>query len=238
VTLYDKKNQIGGNLLLAAVPPGKEKLLWFQYYLEAQLSKLKVALKLGVEVTPELVDRTGPEALILAAGSDPEVPEIPGISHENVLSAWDLLSEPNKVTGQRVVVAGGGTIGAETAEFLAEKSNTVTVIETLPRIADDMEVVNRRGLLDALEEKKITLLTEHRVEGITDKGLLVTDRKIGKRKIIEADWVVIAIGNKANDRLSVTLKEKAFPLWRVGDCKGPRTILEAVYEGACAAMEI
>jgi NADPH-dependent 2,4-dienoyl-CoA reductase/sulfur reductase-like enzyme len=238
VTLYDKRTEIGGNLLLAAVPPGKEKLLWFRHYQAAQLSKLKVTLKLGVEVTPELVDKTGPDALIVATGSRPMVPGLPGVNHENVLSAWDLLAGRKRFNRQRVVVAGGGTVGAETAELLADQGNIVTVIEMLPRIADDMEVVNRRGLIEALDAKKVTLLTEHEVNGLTDKGLLVTDKRIGEKKVIEADWVVIAMGTKANDKLGEILEEGALRLWRVGDCKEPRTMLAAVYEGACAAMEV
>ncbi len=238
VALYDRRNECGGNLLLAAVPPGKDKLLWFRDYEATQLSKLNVTFNLGVEVTPELVAKAGPDGVIIAAGSLPIVPGIPGAKSRNVLTAWDVLAGKKKLNGRRVVVAGGGTVGAETAEFLADQGNDVTIVEMLPRIAGDMEVINRRGLVDALRDKKVTIMTEHEVNGITDKGLTVTDRTTGEKKQIKADWVVLAMGCRPADELAVALKEKFAQLYVVGDSREPRTILAAVYEGACAAMQI
>jgi len=238
VTLYDRRKEIGGNLLLAAAPPGKEKLLWFRDYEASQLSKLGVSLKLGVEVTPELIDKTKPDAVILAAGSKPIIPEIPGVEKRNVVAARDVLEGRTKIRSQKVVVAGGGMVGAETAEFLAEQSNIVTIVEILPGIADDMETFNRKGLMDALREKKVTMLTEHEVSEVTDKGLIVTDRRKGERKLIEADWVILAMGNKPANELADALQEKVPRLYMVGDCQQPRTIMAAVYEGAFAALQI
>lgn len=238
VTLYDERSELGGNLLLAAVPPGKEKLLWFRDYEAAQLSKLKVTLKLGIEVTPQLVDKTGPDALIIAAGSSPTIPDIAGVRNKNVLTAWELLVGKRRLSGQRVVVAGGNVVGAETAELLADQGNIVTIVEMSPRIAGDMEVVNRRGLIDALQAKKVTMLTEHEVKKVTDKGVLVVDTKKGDDRLVEADWVILAMGNQPNNRLTEALKAKIPQVYTVGDCKEARTILAAVYEGACAAVQI
>jgi 2,4-dienoyl-CoA reductase-like NADH-dependent reductase (Old Yellow Enzyme family)/thioredoxin reductase len=238
VTLYDKRSEIGGNLLLASVPPGKDKLLWFRDYEARQLSKLNVTLKLRVEVTDELINKTKPEALIIATGSSPVVPRIPGVNSGNVLTAWDVLGGKKKLEGQKVIVAGGGTVGAETAEFLADQGNTVTLVEMLTRIAGDMEVINRRGLIEALEVKRVTMLTEHEVNKVTDKGLLITDKSKKEKRVIEADWVILAVGSKSNDQLSKTLKGRIPQIYLVGDCKQPRTILSAVYEGACAAIQI
>jgi 2,4-dienoyl-CoA reductase-like NADH-dependent reductase (Old Yellow Enzyme family)/thioredoxin reductase len=238
VALYDKKKEIGGNLLLAAVPPGKEKLLWFRDYQAAQMAKLNVSLHLGVEVTPELIDEAAPDALIMATGSTPAIPEIPGASGGNVITAWDILAGGTKLNGQKVVIAGGSVVGAETAEFLADQGNVVTIVEMLSTIAGDMEVINRRGLIDALQTKKVTMLTEHEVNEVTEKGLLVTDKKKGEKRLIEADWVILAMGSKPDDKLAEALAGRVAQLYRVGDCKQPRTILSAVYEGACTAMEI
>jgi pyruvate/2-oxoglutarate dehydrogenase complex dihydrolipoamide dehydrogenase (E3) component len=238
VTLYDKRSEIGGNLLLGAVPPGKEKLLWFRDYEAGQLSKLQVTLKLGVKVTPELIDKTEPDAVIIAAGGSPVVPDISGVNKEKVLTAMDILEGKRKLKGQKVVIAGGGIVGAETAEFLAEQGNIVTLVEILPRVAEDMEVVNRRGLVDALQLKGVTILTEHEVKEITDEALLITNKRDGEKRVIEADWVIFATGIQPNHRLANALKGRISQLYMVGDCKEPRTILSAVYEGARAAMQI
>ena len=238
VALYDKRSEIGGNLLLASIPPGKDKLLWFRDYEASQLSKLNVTLKLGVEVSGELINKTKPDALIIATGSTPIVPKIPGVHNGNVLTAWDILGGKKKFDGQKIVIAGGSIVGAETAEFLAEQGNRVTLVEMLPRIAGDMEVINRRGLIDALEAKRVTMLTEHEVNEVTDKGLLITDKSKGEKRVIEADWVILALGSKPDNQLANALRGEISQIYLVGDCKEPRTILAAVYEGACAAMQI
>lgn len=238
VVLYDKRGEIGGNLLLASIPPGKDKLLWFRDYEANQLSKLNVTLKLGVDVNSELIHKTKPDALIIATGSTPIVPNIPGVHNGKVLTAWDLLGGKKKFEGKKVAVAGGSIVGAETAEFLADQGNRVTVVEMLPRIAGDMEVINRRGLIEALEAKRVTMLTEHEVNEVTDKGLLVTDKRKGEKRVIEADWVILAMGSMPNNQLTNALKGGIMQLYVVGDCKEPRTILAAVYEGACAALQI
>lgn len=238
VTLYDRREEVGGQLLLAATPPGKEKLLWFRDYQTTQLKKLHVKLQLGVQVTPDLVDEKKPDAIIVATGSQAIIPEIPGIGNGKVLTALEVLERKRKIRNQRVVIAGGGMVGAETAEFMADLGNTVTIVEMLPRIAGDMEPLNRRGLMDALEEKKIVMLTEHEISEVTDKGAVVLDKKNGKRKLIEADWVILAMGAKPASEMAEALGERFSQLYVIGDCQQPRTIMAAVYEGAFAALQI
>ncbi len=238
VTLYDRRKELGGNLLLASVPPGKDKLLWFRDYEAGQLRKLGVSLKLGVEVTPEMVEKAKPDAVIVATGARPIIPEMPGVKNKSVVTAQDVLAGKTKITGKKVVIAGGGVVGAETAEFLAEKGNSVTIVEMLHRIADDMEIFNRKGLMVALEAKKVTMLTGHEVREVTDKGLVAVEKISGNRKVIEADWVVLAMGGRPAGELAEALREKVDRLFTVGDCEKPRTILAAVYEGAFAAKEI
>lgn len=80
-----------------------------------------MSLKLGAEATPELADKTKPDVVILAVGGRPIIPEIPGVEKRNVLAAQDVLEDKTKIRNQNVVVAGGGMVGAETAEVLREK---------------------------------------------------------------------------------------------------------------------
>ena len=129
-------------------------------------------------------------------------------------------------------------VGAETGEFMADLGNTVTIVEMLPRIASDMEPLNRKGLMDALEERNVVMLTDHEITEIMKKGVLVLNKKDGKRKPIEADWVILAMGAKPVSELADALREKFPQLYIVGDCQQPRTIMSAVYEGAFAAFQI
>jgi NADPH-dependent 2,4-dienoyl-CoA reductase/sulfur reductase-like enzyme len=238
VTLYDRCDEIGGQLLLAATPPGKHKLLWFRDYQASQLKRLDVGIKLGVEVTAGLVEESQPEAVIVATGSLPIVPEIPGTTKKNVVSAWDVLEKAIAIENKKVIIAGGGMVGSEVAEFLAEQGNTVTIVEVLPRIAADMEPLNRQGLLEALRERNVTELTEHDILEVTDEGLRAFDGNSQKEKLIEGDWVVLAVGTKPVTELINALRGKVTQLFSAGDCCEPRTIMAAVYEGALAAVRI
>lgn len=238
VTLYECKNEIGGQLLLAATPPGKQKLLWFRDYQDTQLRKLNVKIELGVKVTAELVEKSQPEAVIVATGSLPIVPEIPGMNKNKVLTAWEVLEKKINIKNKKVIIAGGGMVGAEVAELLAEQGNIVTIVETLPRIAADMEPLNRQGLIEALHEKKVAELTEHDIIEVTDDGLKVLDRNGQQIKRIKGDWVILAMGAKSATELIDTLKGKVPQLYIVGDCHQPRTIMAAVYEGAFSALQI
>jgi pyruvate/2-oxoglutarate dehydrogenase complex dihydrolipoamide dehydrogenase (E3) component len=129
-------------------------------------------------------------------------------------------------------------IGAETAEFLAEQNNRVTIVEMLPGIALDMEALNRKGLMDALKEKGIEMLTGREVVEISPKGVIAIDKDSGEQQLIEAEWVVLAMGAKPAETLANALEGKVPELYRAGDCREARTIMAAIYEGAASALEI
>jgi 2,4-dienoyl-CoA reductase-like NADH-dependent reductase (Old Yellow Enzyme family)/thioredoxin reductase len=238
VTLYDSKNEIGGQLLLAATPPGKQKLLWFRDYQATQLRKLDVKVELGVEVTAELVEKSQPDAVIVATGSLPIVPEIPGVNKKKVLTGWEVLEKNMKIENKKVVIAGGGMVGAEVAEFLAEQGNRITIVEMLPRIAAEMEPLNRHGLIEALQNRKVVELTEHDIVEVNDNGLKVLDRNSRQVKLIEGDLIILTMGARPATELIDGLRGKVPQLFIVGDCHQPRTIMAAVYEGAFSAKQI
>jgi 2,4-dienoyl-CoA reductase-like NADH-dependent reductase (Old Yellow Enzyme family)/NADPH-dependent 2,4-dienoyl-CoA reductase/sulfur reductase-like enzyme len=238
VTIFDKNQEIGGQLLLAAAPPGKNKILWLRNYEISQLKKLGVKFNLGITVTPQIVKENNPDALIIATGSRPRIPKIKGIDGINVATAHDIFERKKVISGKSVIVAGGGMVGAEAAEYLAEQGNTVTIIEMLERIAGDMEMHNRKMLLDALENKRVTTLTEHKVLEISDQGVIVFDKAKNTTRVIKGDYVVLAMGGDPVDELYQDLRGKVPNLYVIGDCKEPRTIIRAVYEGAIAAQQI
>jgi 2,4-dienoyl-CoA reductase-like NADH-dependent reductase (Old Yellow Enzyme family)/thioredoxin reductase len=238
VTLYDKGNEMGGQLLYAAKPTGKDKLLWVRDYGETQIKKLKVKVALKTEVTSELVMKEKPDAVILATGAEPLIPDIPGIKGKNVVKAIDVLSGKVEVKNKKVVVAGGGLIGTEVGEYLMERGNKVTIVEMLPTIAADMEPLNRQGLLEALEGKDIVMLTRKEIQEITEKGVVVKDKKSGAKEVIDGDIVVVALGSKPFNPLEEKLKGNVAELYTVGDCNEPRRVEQAIYEGSLIARRI
>lgn len=240
VTLYEKEKQMGGQLLVAAKPPGKDKLLWIRDYEETQLKKLRVNIQLGTEVTPEFVQREKPDAAVLATGAEPAIPHIEGIRGENVVTAVDVLAGKVELSNQRVVIAGGGMIGAEVGEFLLDRGNEVIIVEMLATIASDMEPTNRRGLLDALQKygDKVELLTDHKVAGVRHDGVSVVKGESGEKTTIQAETIVLALGSQPVRKVADVLKERGIAFYAIGDCKNPNNIRQAVYDGSLAGRQI
>ncbi len=198
VTLYEKQGELGGQLILAAVPPYKQELARLNSYLAYQLEKSTVQVKSGIEVTLELVEKEKPDAVILAAGSMPMMPEIPGIDSSKVATAVDVLSGRVNV-GERVVVIGGELVGCETADFLAQQGRQITVMRRGAEMAAKVYPSNRRALLTRLKEKGVTLVAGVReYEAITEDGLVIINDQ-GKRRTLAADTIVIAAGAVSDD---------------------------------------
>jgi 2,4-dienoyl-CoA reductase-like NADH-dependent reductase (Old Yellow Enzyme family)/thioredoxin reductase len=229
VTLWEKEGELGGQLTAAARPPYKKNIQNLKTYLVHQVEKLGVKVELNKEADLGQVERLNPDVVVLAAGIKPKVPEIRGIERASVVLAQDVLTEKVPV-GETAIVIGGALVGCETAEFLAEKMNQVTITRRGPEMASEVEPKTRGLLLDRLKIKGLTMLTEVKYEEITDEGLLITTKE-GKKRLIKADTIVLATGARPNSELFQVLKDKGYETHLIGDSVKPRTILDAVYDG-------
>jgi len=238
VTLYEKKGELGGQLQFASLPPGKEKMLWPCNYLITQLKKQKVKVKLGAEFTPEMMKGESPDVVVVATGAQPFMPDMPGIKSKKVCSAWDILQGKVEVENKKVLILGGGMVGCETAEFLGERGNNVTVVEMLGDVALDMDPLNRRGLLDALKKYRTKLLTNFEVKEINDKGVIAFNRLNGEKEDIQGEVMVVAMGSQSVAGLAEVLKDEAPEVYIIGDSKESRRMLEAIYEGSLVGRRI
>jgi 2,4-dienoyl-CoA reductase-like NADH-dependent reductase (Old Yellow Enzyme family)/thioredoxin reductase len=239
VTLWEKKDRLGGNLSLAVIPSGKDDMEKFLDYLNKQVRESKVKVNLGKEATIESVKEFAPEAVVVAIGSYPFIIDIPGIHGENVQGFSEILSGRAEVGGKKIVVWGAGFVGCEVAYFLAEKVNKVTLIfpETDP--APDVAYPDlRKLLLKKLEENQVKIETGvGQFREITSKGIAIIDKE-EKEVIIEADKIVLATGARPQRTFAQSLRREVPELYEVGDCVEVRRLLEAVYEGAKAALKI
>lgn len=239
VTLMEKEAQLGGNLRIASLPIGKED---YQSYVgdwrERQCRKAGVKIELSKEVTPEVVREVKPDAVIVAIGATPIIPEIPGVTKPHVVMAVDVLTGRARV-GKKVVVAGGGLVGAETADFIAEKgvAESITVLEMLPEIIPDMEPVAGLYLLAMLEKYGVKIVTNTHILEITDKTVVAIDTEFKKHNF-EADTVVLAVGYTPNRTLYDSLREQVPELYAIGDCVKARKMPDAIHEGAYVARQI
>jgi 2,4-dienoyl-CoA reductase-like NADH-dependent reductase (Old Yellow Enzyme family)/thioredoxin reductase len=239
VTLWEATDRLGGQLNVAIVPPGKGDFQSFLDYLKAQLEELKVKVELGKRATPEAVDKFAPDAVVLAVGSDPFIPEIPGVNGANVIDSRQVLSGDKKA-GDKVVIIGGGSIGCETGDFLAEKGKKVVLAfpEVAPMTLEAVDGPTMKMLLRRLEEKSVRIVAGVKeFKQITPEGVRLIDGQ-GKAVFLEADSIVLATGARPNKGLAQSLRGKSFELHEVGDCVEVRRMTEAVHEGAEAGLEI
>ncbi|UCG82506.1 MAG: FAD-dependent oxidoreductase [Dehalococcoidia bacterium] len=229
VTLWEKDDALGGNLIPASVPGFKQDYARLIDYLSIQIEQLGVAVELGREATVELIQKMAPDIVFLATGSTPIIPEIPGIEKEKVGSATDVLLGKKEV-GESVVVLGGGLVGCETALYLAQQGKKVTIVEILGSLARDMFAINRMHLMKLLIDSGVRILMETTVSEITDDGVVIID-KDGKNNKLESDSVVLALGLKPNRDLADALGDTVSETRIIGDCVEPRKVMDAVWEG-------
>jgi 2-enoate reductase len=229
VTLWEKLETLGGNLIPASVPDFKQDYRSLKDYLSTQLRKLKVTIELRKEATSELIQEVKPDVVFIAAGGTQIIPGIPGVKREKVVTAIDILL-CKKEAGERVTVIGGGLVGCETALYLAQKGMKVTIVEMLDSVMSDLFVAIRMHLLKLFAETNVKILTGITVLEITDAGVSIA-AKDGKRSTIEADTVILACGFKPNGKLIEAIKDKVPEVYAIGDCVEPRKVMNAIWEG-------
>ncbi len=235
VTLWEKTGSVGGQLHLAAIPPGKDELKKLIAYQKLQLERRGVKVALNTIATPEAVRKYAPDVLIAATGSTPSIPRITGIEKRNVLSFEDVLlgkAEP----GKRVIIIGGGFVGCETAEFLAERGKAVTIVEILPQLASELFAPYAYQAVHRIKEMKIAIYSGVRSEEITETGMTIIDQ-MGQRISIPADDIVIAVGSTPATALAQSLHGSIPRIYEAGDCRKPARIYEAIAQGAEAGMK-
>jgi 2,4-dienoyl-CoA reductase-like NADH-dependent reductase (Old Yellow Enzyme family)/thioredoxin reductase len=227
VVLYEK-DKLGGQLNLACIPPGKADIRLVLDFELAYMSKLGVEIR-NEELTAETVRREKPDAVVVATGATPDRPDIPGIDNANVIGAWEILG--GYMPKGRVVVLGGKQIGAETAEYLATKGYQVTVVEQSDDIDGDVPFSITWKDLQKYSFKTlgVKVLTNTTVEEITERGVKVNGK--GQNQFLEAETVVLALGNKPDHRLAGQLENLGIEIHAVGDCTGVGRLVKAIYNG-------
>jgi NADPH-dependent 2,4-dienoyl-CoA reductase/sulfur reductase-like enzyme len=236
VTLYEKNEALGGRFLLAAIPPKKQVLKDFTDQLARRLKKLPVKIVMGKPFTLLSLKRGRPDVVIVAIGAKPFLPPIDGIQESNVISVEDALSGALSL-GRKVLVVGGGGIGAEVADHFSENGLEVTLIEMREGIALDLVSHLQYFLNQRLREKGVQILTSTKAIRFEKDGLWVEDPQ-GTRKLEGFDSIIIALGSIPNDELVESLKAKVPEVYAVGDASKPREVMEAVLEGEEVALKI
>lgn len=235
VLLCEKEGELGGILKSEQALPFKREM----YELAGTYAKLAqdagVEIRLNTPVTPELAAAEAPDALIIAVGSAPLVPPIPGLDGDNVVLVNHYYKEKDKVADD-VVVFGGGLAGCECAIHLGMEGKRVHLVEMRDTLAPDANVRHRPLLLKEIE-KYVTVHTGCKGLEVCPDGILC-ETKDGAQVLVPGTSVICALGQRSRTADVEALRDAAPFVRVIGDAAKVSTITNAVYWGYHAALDI
>ncbi len=232
VTLYEKGDELGGQNNLAKRLPHREHLEEITAHVAGQLQKLGVEIHLGVEVTPEMVQASGADAVVVATGSLPLIPSIPGAEQENVVTYWDVARDQG-AKGDTILIYDpqGYWPGASAVELLADQGKKVHIVTPNTTVGADIHPLTLLLWQQRINGKGISRTTEATVKSISSNTVTLSSTAEGNQEwtIEGVDTVVLACGAIPNDTLYKRLKGKVKDLHIVGDCEAPLKIERGIY---------
>ena len=231
VSLYEKNRELGGNLIPGGSHSFKKEVRQLNAWYQNELNHLPVELHMGEAITAEQLREMNADVIILATGSVPVMPRVPGIDDPKVFGCMEAFAQPEKV-GQNVVVIGGGLVGCEMALDYAQAGKNVTVVEALPKILSagiPSPIPNGQMIPDLFEYHHVNVLESHRLSAVED-GKVILEHD-GQRKVLDADSVVIAVGFRPAPSMAQELEGSGAVVYEIGDGHQVSTILHAVWDG-------
>ena len=264
VVLYEREDRLGGQLPIAAAPPGRGEMGTLSKDLEKKLEAYSVEINLNQEVTANLVQALAPQAVVLATGAKPLIPPIPGVNSPQVVTAWEVLDGRVDV-GDPVVIIGGGAVGCETALFLSRIGSldagtlqclmenqaetpetlyrlttrgfkTIVLLEMLTKLGTDIGQSTRWSILQDIQRRGITVHLSSQAVEIKENEVII--KKGNETITLPAGTVVLACGAEPVNTLYEELKGNVPEVYLIGDAEKPRKALEAVQEGFLTALKL
>ena len=230
VTMYEKSDKIGGSINLADKAPGKFRMDILLDYWKRQLDKNdKITVKLNTEITDakiaEIKRELDPKVVCLNVGGKPVVPPMPGL--ESAVTAHDVLSGKVSVEGKRVVIIGGGMTALETAEFMAERKNTIVLCEMMPQFAADTFIYRVAKTQLGLARQGVCMKPHTMVLGANEEGVLYRDLVTGLEGVLPAEVIVLSLGVRPDRTLRAKLDEAFDNVVVLGDSSKTGTLQNA-----------
>jgi len=265
VILVERNDRLGGQLLLNRHIPGRQEMVSAATDLENNLKALHVEILLGKKADYSFIKDCAPEALVLATGARPVLPDIKGIEGQKVALAWDVLNGKTGL-GKRVVVVGGNAVGLETALYLADQgtispdvlhflaanraetwdnleklinrgNKSVTVLEMTRKMGRDIGSSTRWTVISELRRLGVKMITDARAVEVNSEGVRI-ERENKDDSLIPADSVVIAAGARPENDLLNEIGNLVPEIHTIGDAKEPRKAMEAIKEGFLTGLRI
>jgi 2,4-dienoyl-CoA reductase-like NADH-dependent reductase (Old Yellow Enzyme family)/thioredoxin reductase len=236
VVLYEKTGSLGGQMRLASMAPFKAEMDEVLRYLKHSLGKTQTKIMLKCSPTKEEILSQKPDAIVIATGSTPALPDVPGISQPfiyNVRTVYERIID----FGENIVILGGGDTGCETADLLSSEAKNITIVEVLDEPLKNMKDIPRQELLKRLKDRGISIITNSKAIGI-EKGKVIIEDKNGVKRELIADSVIFAIGNVPKISLYNSFKGFVEEIYLVGDAKGPGNLGAALRSATEVILKI
>lgn len=237
VSLYEAGEVLGGNMRLAAYPPGKGDITNMVRSYIARCERDGVKIELNHQVTPEFIKEEKPDVVIVATGSRTLILPIEGIDDPALIYGSDLL-EGKRSAGKKVLVVGGGMVGCETADFLGEQKHDVTVIEFRDEIGADIIHEHRVYLMKSFEEYGVKKITGAKVCRFFADGVEYETADGVRHETRGYDSVVLSMGYRNYNPFGENIKELAAETYVIGDAVRARRALDATEEAYKVASQI
>lgn len=240
VVLCEKSGELGGLLRLAAVPIAKQELCKVIKFMARRLEHEGVEVRMNCEVTPEMLANEFKDyEVICSTGAVPK--EIaPFKVFKQTMTADDVLSG-KEYPGRKIVILGGGSVGCETADYLAPLINDlfpanrdITVIEMTPSLMPGEGGAAKSQLTQRLMRKGVKIELNAQVTKVDETT--ITYEKDGKEhQITDADTLVFAVGYAPNKVENEAVEDR---IHFIGDCNQVGNLKDAIQAANQLAKEI
>jgi 2,4-dienoyl-CoA reductase-like NADH-dependent reductase (Old Yellow Enzyme family)/thioredoxin reductase len=235
--LCEATDSLGGQFALAGAAPRKEEMMEAAISMGEQARRAGVEIKLSTPIAPEIISETKAEEVIIAVGAEPMKLNIPGADLPQVVNSHEVLAGKVDIKGD-VVIVGGGLVGLEVAEHIADKAEKITVVEMLDQVAKDLGDLRKITVMESLHESGINTITNGKCIEIKENAVIIERNAVIEE--ISCDFVVIAIGAKARNFNNIKnyCEENNIPYHVIGDAVRARRALNSIAEAAAVGRKI
>jgi mycofactocin system FadH/OYE family oxidoreductase 2 len=239
VTLWERESALGGQVALAARAPGHAPWGWMVEHLAAQVERLGVDVRLGVEVDAAAVLALEPDATVVAAGARPGPWPFTVDDQGRVWDEFAVLDGEGP-RDQNVLLLDLGVRfeGAALVETLAERGNRVRWVAPTPAVGFDVDPPTLAALLPHLAEIGVERVPETTILAVNGAVTLLNVFTGQQMRADDVDAVVVAGNKQAQSALADEFERAGAPVHAIGDCVAPRHAAIAVYEGEIAGRAL
>lgn len=248
VRLYEKEQELGGQLRLAARLPGREVMATTIRWYEKQLRKAGVEIVLSAQADRRTLALESPDAVVLATGaryvrtgiSGLIASPVKGWEQGHVLTPEEVLSGKAK-TGKSVVIYDeeGFVTAPGLAQMLADEGKEVKIVTRNPSVGANLVPTFQLYPLQARIAGRVQFIVDSFVKSFLGKRVVAQSRySMQERGIEPVDTLIMITSKESANELLGQIKANAGELYAVGDCVSPRRVGEAVYDGHKAGRMI